>query len=162
MVSTVLASIACLSSLILLWAALDSNNPYGAFKAFGLPAIEYPEIITLIYLKVSISDFLTLFSARTHNGFFWSDRPSPLLAGAACLSLAISTIVACFWGDSTIDGLKVRGLVLGQYKLWPLWVWIYCIVWWFVQVRAGGGWLAAAGSTPLCIGHADHYCLTLH
>lgn len=100
--------------------------------------------------QVSISDFLTLFSARTHNGFFWSDRPSPFLAGAAVLSLAISTIVACFWGDGVIDGQHVRGLALksgeSSYTLWALWIWIYCIIWWFIQVgfgcvRVGGcGW----------------------
>lgn len=92
----------------------------------------------LVLLQVSISDFLTLFSARTHNGFFWSDRPSPFLAGAAVLSLAISTIVACFWGNGVIDGQHVRGLAIktesSPYTLWALWVWIYCIVWWFIQV----------------------------
>lgn len=59
---------------------------------------------------MSISDFLTLFSARTHNGFFWSDRPSPFLAGAAMVSLGISTLVACLWGDGVIDGVHTRGL----------------------------------------------------
>lgn len=121
-VSTVLAAIACLSSLLLLWAALDAGNPGSIFSKFGLPFIEYPQIITMMYLKVSISDFLTLFSARTHNGFFWSDRPSPFLAIAATISLAISTVVACFWGDGNIDGLHVKGLVLDKsYTLWPLW-----------------------------------------
>jgi len=136
-VSTVLAAIACLSSLLLLWAALDSGNPGSIFGAFGLPRIPYPQVITMMYLKVSISDFLTLFSARTHNGFFWSDKPSPFLAGAAVLSLAISTIVACFWGDGVIDGQHVRGLALkteeSPYTLWALWVWIYCLIWWFIQ-----------------------------
>lgn len=121
MVSTVLAAIACLSSLLLLWGALDASNPKGMFAAFGLPAIPYPEIITMMYLKVSISDFLTLFCARTHHGFFWSDRPSPFLAGAATVSLGISTLVACVWGDGQIDGLHVRGLTKSSYKLWPLW-----------------------------------------
>jgi hypothetical protein len=51
-VSTVLAAIACLSSLLLLWAALDSGNPGCIFFKFGLPAIPYPEIITMMYLKV--------------------------------------------------------------------------------------------------------------
>lgn len=94
-------------------------------------------------LQVSVSDFLTLFSARTHHGFFWSDKPSPFLAAAAILSLAISTIVACFWGDGIIDGQHVRGLAIKAgdetYTLWALWVWIYCIVWWLVQVREGKG-----------------------
>ena len=24
-------------------------------------------------------------------------------------------------------------MALGEYKLWPLWVWIYCVIWWWVQ-----------------------------
>lgn len=51
-VSTVLAAIACLSSLLLLWAALDSGNPGSLFTAFGLPRIPYPQVITMMYLKV--------------------------------------------------------------------------------------------------------------
>jgi H+-transporting ATPase len=47
--------------------------------------------------------------------------------------------VACFWGDGVIDNQHVRGLALkspeSSYTLWALWVWIYCIVWWFIQVR---------------------------
>jgi hypothetical protein len=51
-ISTVLAAIACLSSLILLWAALDSGNDNGIFRKFGLPWIPYPQVITMMYLKV--------------------------------------------------------------------------------------------------------------
>lgn len=54
-ISSVLASIACLSSLILLWAALDSNNPNGIFHKFGLPRIPYPQVITMMYLKVRLT-----------------------------------------------------------------------------------------------------------
>ena len=38
-----------------------------------------------------------------------------------------------------LDGLPVLGLALGDYTLFPLWVWIYCICWWFVQARAPPG-----------------------
>lgn len=92
--------------------------------------------------QVSVSDFLTLFSARVHS-FFWKSRPSWVLLGAAALSLIISTILACFWPITTLDGIAVEGLVLGEYKLWPLWVWIYCIIFWLLQVGVevvvGGG-----------------------
>lgn len=111
---------------------------------------------------MSISDFLTLFSARTHNGFFWSDKPSPFLVGAAFLSLAISTIVACFWGDGVIDGIHTRGLAIKTaghpYTLWALWVWIYCIVWWFIQVGVMLFWRGL--SIPCCAELCClHYCL---
>ncbi|WIA12441.1 hypothetical protein OEZ85_012477 [Tetradesmus obliquus] len=133
-ISAVLASIAMLSSILLLWAAIDSGNPAGVFQRWGLPLIHYDQIITMMYLKVSVSDFLTLFSARTHSGFFWSMRPSPILLGAATLALGLSTIIACLWPGSRPDGIPTRGLALDEhYTLWALWVWIYCIVWWLIQ-----------------------------
>jgi H+-transporting ATPase len=117
----------------------------------GLPGVPYPKVITMMYLKISISDFLTLFAARTHNGLFFSMRPGYLLLGLATLALAISTIVATLWPDSFPDKVHTRGLVIkarepiadpklaaqynaaDSYMLWPLWVWIYCVVWFFIQ-----------------------------
>lgn len=91
-----------------------------------------------MYLKVSLSDFLTLFSARTHDGFFWSSIPSWMLLTGACISMFLSTMIACFWPGNAptfwTDGMPVRGLALGDYKLWALWVWVYCVFWWLVQV----------------------------
>ena len=86
-----------------------------------------------MFLKVAISDFLTLFSARTQGYFFFQVKPSPVLFIAATISLAISTILACVWPEGLLDGLPVMGLALGDYKLLPLWIWIYCIIWWFIQ-----------------------------
>ncbi|GBF93619.1 H+-transporting ATPase [Raphidocelis subcapitata] len=136
-VSIVLSIVALLSSLLLLWAAVDSGNPGSLFSKMGLPRMDFDQVVTMIYLKVSLSDFLTLFSARTHDGFFWSSRPSWMLSLGACISMGISTLIACLWppnaGDFWTDKIKVRGLALSEYKLWPLWVWIYCVVWWWIQ-----------------------------
>jgi len=133
-VSSVLAAIALISSIILLALALSSWDDNSFFNQLGIGGLTYGQISTLMYLKVSISDFLTLFSARTHDGWFWSSYPSPILLGAACLALTLSTILACVWPKSTIDGQKVEGLALisGQEQLF-VYVWIYCIFWWFVQ-----------------------------
>ena len=62
---SVLAVVACFSSLLLLYLCLDSWNPEGAFQVLGIGGLSFGQITTTIYLKVSISDFLTLFSART-------------------------------------------------------------------------------------------------
>jgi H+-transporting ATPase len=133
-----------LSSLLLVWAALDSPNDGSLFQKMGLPVPGYGQIVLMIYLKVrgrvggcsrlnipvgtcwgavqfardapgmpctsmckckcvfthpqvSLSDFLTLFSARTSPGFFWSARPAPILLAAGGVALAISTILACIW-----------------------------------------------------------------
>ena len=79
--------------------------------------------------QVSISDFLTLFSSRT-TGFFWSSRPGNLLLGAALFSLSLSTVLACAWPATVVHPhIAVLGLARGEHRWWPLFVWIYCLVW---------------------------------
>ena len=114
-------------------AGLDSNNPNGMFAGLGLPPIEYGKVITSIFLKVSVSEFLTLFSCRTQEGFFWTVKPGKPLVAAVAISLIISSFLASFWPKGTLDGLPVMGLALGNCPLLPLWIWIYCILWWFIQ-----------------------------
>jgi len=132
LVSIVLGAVACLSSLLLLWMCLDSPQENSIFQSIGLPAMPYGNVITAIYLKVSVSDFLTLFSARTDSWFF-SARPGWLLLGAGCFALALSTTLASVWPESSPDGVPVLGLCQGEYKIWPVWIWLYCLCWWIVQ-----------------------------
>eukprot|EP01012_Entosiphon_sulcatum_P038967 TRINITY_DN508_c0_g1_i1.p1 TRINITY_DN508_c0_g1~~TRINITY_DN508_c0_g1_i1.p1 ORF type:complete len:933 (-),score=160.22 TRINITY_DN508_c0_g1_i1:390-3188(-) len=132
-VSGMLAAIACGSSILLLWAALDSYNPHGVFSGLSLHSMTYGQVTTMIYLKVSISDFLTLFSSRTHNGFFWSSAPSPILLSGALFATITSTILACLWPNSTPDHIETLGLARNVPKLLALWIWIYCIICWFIQ-----------------------------
>ena len=75
LVSTVLGAVSMGSSLLLVGLVMDSPNEGSLFQKWGLPAMEYGQIVTAIYLKVSLSDFLTLFSARANPGPFWSQRP---------------------------------------------------------------------------------------
>ena len=51
--SIVLGAVACGSSLLLLWAALDSGTPGSLFAQLGLPPMPYGKITTMVYLKVS-------------------------------------------------------------------------------------------------------------
>ncbi|CUE96343.1 P-type H+-ATPase, putative [Bodo saltans] len=136
-ISAVLAAVACASSLLLLWMAADSIGNYDQswFHGLGITKVRPGQIVSMIYLKVSISDFLTLFSARTQDKFFWSNMPSAVLLCGALISLAISTIVAIFWPDTSPDDINTMGLVRGDgnTNLLPIWVWLYCIFWWFVQ-----------------------------
>jgi H+-transporting ATPase len=130
-VATLLASVALISSLILLYWGLDSWNPDGVFQSIGLPGLKYGQLSTMMYLKVSISDFLTLFSARTHDGYFWSSTPSPILIGAACFALALSTLLACVWPTFEADHQWVEGLMTAGPL--PLYIWVFCLFWWVVQ-----------------------------
>lgn len=135
-ISSVLAGVALFSSLILLYLALDSWHTESWFYKMGIGELSYGQITTLMYLKVSISDFLTLFSARTHDGFFWSSRPSPILLVAAIFSLSLSTLLACFWPKSTVDGQDVEGLALRSPKEMAIIIWTYCLIFWFIQDAA--------------------------
>ncbi len=131
-VSTLLALVALISSLILLYWGLDSWRSDGVFQTVGIGGLKYGQLATMMYLKVSISDFLTLFSARTHDGYFWSSTPSPILIGAACFALALSTLLACVWPTIYTDHQWVEGLGTGAGAL-PVYIWLYCIFWWFIQ-----------------------------
>ena len=74
-VSTVLGLVACLSSMVMLIFILHANkkNKGGIIgSALGSEDRDYilwTEAQTMIYLKISLSDFLTLFSARTRTWF---------------------------------------------------------------------------------------------
>jgi H+-transporting ATPase len=137
-ISSVLGGVALLSSLILLYLALDSWHKGNILYEIGVGSLTYGQITTAMYLKVSISDFLTLFSARTHDGFFWSSTPSPILFTAACFSLMLSTLLACFWPRSIVDGQVVEGLAYSSPYFASI-VWLYCILWWFIQDAAKVG-----------------------
>jgi len=142
-IAAVLAGVACVSSLMLLWMTLDSIKDYenSWFYKMGLPPSDYPHIITSIYLKVSISDFLTLFAARTQTKPFFAYGPSKVLFFGAVGSLALSTCVAAFWPSSSPDDIHTVGLArlsegqpeMASQRLMPIYVWLYCLVWWFVQ-----------------------------
>ena len=92
LVSSVMAAVACLSSLLLLWFLLDSWEPLSVFQAFGIGGVSYGQVTTAIYLKVSVSDFLTLFSARTGPDFFWTTAPSPVLLVAGFVALGKQSV----------------------------------------------------------------------
>jgi H+-transporting ATPase len=136
LISSVLALVALLSSLLLLYLVLVSWDESSLLRQMRMGELNYGQITTAMYLKVSISDFLTLFSARTHDGFFWSSTPSPILLSAACFSLALSTLLACFWPEGEVDHQDVEGLAFRQPKGFAVFIWIYCIFSWFVQDAA--------------------------
>lgn len=139
-VSSVMSAVACASSLWLLWMAIDAvDDAHYAnswFKSLHIPQMSQGKLVTMLYLKVSISDFLTLFSSRTGNRFFFTSMPSIVLLLGAGISLLVSSLVASLLPDGTLDNIKIDGLSNGSgsaHKALPVWVWIYCIVWWLIQ-----------------------------
>jgi len=141
-ISIMLAAVACLSSMVLLILILHSN--YNSYRARGNKAdfiglafgengqgyVTWMEARTIMYLKISISDFLTLFSARTRT-WFWERRPGYALGVACLVATGGSTMLSLFWDkvlgekDSYMKGLS------GGFGC--LSCWVYCILWFFVQ-----------------------------
>jgi H+-transporting ATPase len=78
-----------------------------------------------------VSDFLTLFSARTSDKFFWQVKPAPILLMGGVTALTLSSLLAVFWPKSTPDGILTEGLKndMGVF----VFVWLFCILFWFVQ-----------------------------
>jgi H+-transporting ATPase len=150
-VGIVLAGVACVSSLLLLYISLDSWQEGSLYQRIGLGGISYGQITTSIFLKVSVSDFLTLFSARAGEKWFWTSRPAPVLLAAGALALTTSTLLACFWPLSRPDGIPTLGLLRrGHNHVLPLYIWIYCLFWWLLQVLY---------TIQLCIIHLDDVVL---
>ncbi|CEO99462.1 Plasma membrane ATPase [Plasmodiophora brassicae] len=125
--SITLGLVACASSLLMLWLALTSANLVGnsLFEAFGLGALAFDQVIVVMYLKVSLSDFMTLFTARTGSRPFLSQRPGLFLLFAGCVALGISTVFALYWPFGG-DGAPIPGH-------WCGFIWLYCFVWFLVQ-----------------------------
>jgi H+-transporting ATPase len=96
-----------------------------------MSGVDYGQITTAIYLKVSVSDFLTLFSARTGHKFFWQVKPAPILLVGGVIALTVSSILSIVWPMSAPDGIETEGLKsnMGVFGF----IWLYCIVFWFIQ-----------------------------
>ncbi|SPQ97454.1 unnamed protein product (mitochondrion) [Plasmodiophora brassicae] len=122
-----LGLVACASSLLMLWLALSSaeHTGNGLFRAFGLDALTFEQVIVVMYLKVSLSDFMTLFTARTGARTFVSHRPGLFLLVAGCIALGISTLFSLYWPFGN-GGAPIPGH-------WCGFIWLYCVVWFLIQ-----------------------------
>jgi H+-transporting ATPase len=154
-VATVLGLIACLGSMLILVFALQSNGYQyalnnGDTSFFGNLLgdsthhyVTWGQAQTIMYLKVSISDFLTVFAARTRS-FFWERRPGYALGSAFIFATASSTLLALFWPVSAFNdlsygqaygkqGIRMLMAPLSNNPYAVVTVWVYCILWFFIQ-----------------------------
>jgi len=127
-VATWLGLVAVASSMLLLHLGLDGMNPKGFFcNVLGLRPITYDEVMTIMYLKISLSDFFTVFAARTQS-YFWTRVPGTLLGLAAIVATASSTLLSLKWPFSSKDD-NMASISWGLAAL----VWLYCLIWFIVQ-----------------------------
>jgi hypothetical protein len=128
--SALLGGVACVSSLVLLWIALQSNGEMDILKKWlNLPSMTYNQIKCMMYLKISLSDFLTVFAART-QGWFWSRRPGYALLSAFFVATFTSSILAQTW---PIDEGSEKDIMESLEFSHVVFVWIYCLVWFIFQ-----------------------------
>merc|ERR1712025_1383014 len=128
--------VAMISSLNLLWILLRSWEENSLMKQLGIGGISYGKITTSVYLKVSVSDFLTLFSARAGGDWFFMVRPAKILLVGAFIALSSSTIIAMFWPLSYPDEIETEGLVRSPPYTLEAFVWAWSLSWWLAEDAA--------------------------
>jgi magnesium-transporting ATPase (P-type) len=152
-VSSVVGLIALISSIILLHVGLECSGNYearlvasgqaslsgaaqchnndenflttsGTDSLFGLDQLHYNGVKTMIYLKIALSDYLSLFNSRTHSWFFLS-APSYHVVIAAVFSTVVSSLLARWWPlGAGMEGVSWSVIAF---------VWLWTIVWGLIQ-----------------------------
>ena len=155
-VAALLGAIACASSILLLHLVLDSHKPTGHWHRAGFEPLSIQQVKTIVYLKVSLSDFLTLFAARTRGTFVQGPAPGGKLVGAACVAMGVSTCLALAWPfGSELVAISPTTTLL---------VWAYVAAWWLLQDVAKAGLYAlwgaverarSTGAAPSMVGSAS-------
>ena len=90
---------------------------YYTEKYLGL---SHDMVQTLVYLHLAVGGMMTIYVTRV-QGPFWSIPPAPKMLAATGLSVAISTIMACFGILMTPIGI-----------MWTLASWGYAFVWFLI------------------------------
>jgi H+-transporting ATPase len=125
--SSVIGFVALVSSIVLLDMALDGADDSGGLAVFGLGGLDFGEIQTLMYLKMSLSDYGSVFNART-KGWMWSRAPDKVVVYAALFAVSCATFLAFTWpfgaGMKTIDAKTIA------------FVWAWSILWVIIQDAA--------------------------
>merc|ERR1711881_744051 len=128
--------VAMISSVNLLYILLHSWDEGSMMRTLGLGGISYGKITSSVYLKVSVSDFLTLFSARAGGNWFFMVKPARILLCGAMIALSCSTCFAMFWPKSYPDGIQTEGLLESPPYMLEVFVWCWSLLWWFAEDAA--------------------------
>jgi H+-transporting ATPase len=130
------AFVAMSSSGNLLHILLHRWDQNSMMRQLGLGGISYGKITSSIYLKVSVSDFLTLFSARAGGDWFFMVKPAPSLMCGGVFAVSCSTCFAMFWPKSYPDGIQTEGLVESPPYMLEVFVWSWSLSWWLAEDAA--------------------------
>ena len=82
--------------LLLALSHMDSHKPNEVLNYFSIPTYSYGQVLTAVFLKLSISNYLTIFSVRSATWFFYS-RPGLELGVMSLTSMSITTLLCKYW-----------------------------------------------------------------
>jgi H+-transporting ATPase len=121
-VSTSIGLTALASSIILLHLALHCSDEGSLWRRLGLDDMEYAQIQTLMYLKISLTDYISVFNSRC-QGWMWSRAPSQIVVVSAAFAMALATCFALYLppGMSPISSNAA------------CFVWLYVLAWALIQ-----------------------------
>jgi H+-transporting ATPase len=130
-----LGTIAVCGQMTLLSVLLSHRGEDGFFGSFS-----YGQIMTAVWLTLSLLDFFSVLSARIASGFFWQRAIGTPLLCAAVFAMTVSTILAATWPfNGASEGVKMESLDGKQMAF----IWAYCIGWFLVQ--DGTKWILYRG-----------------
>jgi len=134
-VAVAVGTVAMASSWVLLLLSLnnmDDQNPESVLNYFQVPVFTYGEVMTVIWLKVSVSDYLTLWNVRTQS-YMWTRAGGRLVVGVFFLASCLSCLLAAFWNSPTHPGHPRM-----QSLSWQVigFVWIFNLCCWVLQEAA--------------------------
>merc|ERR1711975_113980 len=128
--------VAMISSVNLLHILLHSWDEDSLMRQLGLGGISYGKITSSVYLKVAVSDFLTLFSARAGGDWFFMVKPAPILLAGGIIAVSCSTCFAMFWPKSYPDGIQTEGLEQSPPYTLRIFVRSWSLSWWIAEDAA--------------------------
>ena len=107
---------------------MDSRHPNSIFEYFDIPALSYGQILTAVFLKVSISNYLTIFCVRTQSWMILS-LPGTMLGISGATAMIITTLLSKYWvlNIRPKNSAVIANLGSIPWNLIGL-IWVFCII----------------------------------
>jgi len=91
----------------------------------NLESLDIRRLQTVMYLKISLSDYASVFNARC-RGWMWQRAPSPIVMAAAVFAMVVATILAVTFPPG-----------MGPIEMKTcLYIWAYTVIWALIQDAA--------------------------
>lgn len=87
----------------------------------------YEQLQTMLFLQVSLSTCMAIWSMRSRGSAFRSRLPGRFLLGASVSVMLAASLLAWKWPFAELEPLPLR--IIG-------WTWLYCVGWFCVQDTA--------------------------